>query len=150
MRVYCPNCGSENEGAHGERITCARCATAFDVPQDRAPLAPLPAGPVTPSPLGSFKGPGQEVSRAPGARVGGGGGASGKYNTLAIASATMGLVCCVPLGPFVAIGTGIAALKQIEVSQGRERGKGLAVAGIALGALSAALQVWALVELGVH
>lgn len=162
MRAYCPNCGSENEGAPGARITCTACTAIFDAPPE-SPRAPEPESPppprvdsittprspvpITPSPLGGFAGSSPAGRPAPGkwvpgsVSVGGLGlsrpfvGPGAKNNTLAIVSLTTGIICCLPFGSFIAVGTGIAALKQIDASQGREQGKNLAIAGIVLGGL---------------
>lgn len=41
MKAFCPNCGGENEGMPGGRITCRTCTASFEVPRERAtPSAP--------------------------------------------------------------------------------------------------------------
>ena len=163
MRVYCPNCGSENEGAPGASVTCTACTAIFDVPPELpepesppppgvAPTTgPRPPAPITPSPLGEFTGSIPAGRPAPGEWVSGsvsiGGlsrpfaGPGPKNNTLAIVSLTTGIICCLPFGSFIAVGTGIAALKQIDASQGQEQGKNLAIAGIVLGGLGVTMTV---------
>lgn len=53
-------------------------------------------------------------------------------NGLAIAALVTSLVCCGPIGLVL----GLVALSQINASQGRQGGKGLAIAGIAIGAVT--------------
>lgn len=165
MRVYCPNCGSENEGAPAARVTCTACTAIFDVPPE--PASPPPQGvasittprppvPITPSPLGEFTGSSPADRPAPGGWVPGsvstGGpsrlfaGQGPKNNTLAIVSLTTGIICCLPFGSFIAVGTGIAALKQIDASHGLERGKNLAIAGIVLGGLGVTMTVLGIIS----
>lgn len=43
MKAFCPNCGSENEGMPGGRVTCRTCTASFEVPRERA--TPTPAAP---------------------------------------------------------------------------------------------------------
>lgn len=160
MRVYCPNCGSENEGAPGEKVTCTACTAIFDVPPEpESPpppavgsiTTPRPPVPITPSPLGGFTGSSPADRLASGGWIAGSVSSGGisrpsarpgpKNNTLAIVSLTTGIIWCLPFGSFIAVGTGIAALKQIDASQGQERGKNLAIAGIVLGGLGVGLTV---------
>lgn len=166
MRVYCPNCGSENEGAPGEKVTCTACTASFDVPPEpqspppgvASTTVPRPPAPITPSPLGGFGGSSPAGRPAPGewvpgsVSIGGLGlsrpfaGSGPKNNTLAIVSLTTGIICCLPFGSFIAVGTGIAALKQIDASQGQERGKNLAIAGIVLGGLGVTMTVLGIIS----
>ena len=161
MRVYCPNCGSENDGAPGSRVNCPACTASFDVPPEQDSPPPRPATPITPSPLGGFGGSSPAGRPAPSGPVAGSAGPldpsrpfdasrplalnGRKNNTLAIVSLVMGIICCIPFGSFIALGTGIAALKKIEASEGREGGKNLAVAGIVLGGLGVAVSVLGLI-----
>ena len=75
---------------------------------------------------------------------------SGKTNGLAIGSLVCGIlalpICCVPYGAYVslilaiaAIVLGVMAKKQIDVT--REQGRGLATAGIIIGAVMLALTI---------
>lgn len=148
MRVYCPNCGGENEGAQGSKITCVACTASFDVPGEHE-ARPATRAPVTPSPLGGFPGAAPPPGQGPVTRPPPPGGlsspaqrtfrvAAAKPNTLAIISLASGVLCCVPFG-FIALGTGLAALKQIEASEGREQGRNIAIVGIVLGSLGLAL-----------
>jgi hypothetical protein len=77
-----------------------------------------------------------------------------RTNGFAITSLATGLLalpfwfcCCATYGggPFgiAAIATGVIALKRIRRSQGAERGEGLAIAGIILGALGLAMALLA-------
>lgn len=45
MKVFCPNCGSDNEGMPGGRVTCKACTASFEVPRPDAP----DSGPATPT-----------------------------------------------------------------------------------------------------
>jgi hypothetical protein len=58
-------------------------------------------------------------------------------NGLAIAALVTSLVCCGPIGLIL----GLVSLNQINASQGRQGGKGMAIAGIVLGGLSTAVMV---------
>jgi hypothetical protein len=53
-------------------------------------------------------------------------------NGLAIAALVTSLVCCGPIGLVL----GLVSLNQINASQGRQGGKGMAIAGIAIGAVT--------------
>lgn len=138
MRVFCPNCGSENQGLAGGRVTCQACTATFEVPKEPAGAtpAPRPVAPAQPSPLRGFDAgqhPQQPVFRAPPAR-----GATGvPTNPLAIVSLVSGILCCIPfVAPITAIVTGAIAINQIDQGAGSTKGKGLAVAGIILGGTS--------------
>ncbi len=58
-------------------------------------------------------------------------------NGLAIAALVTSLVCCGPIGLIL----GLVSLNQINASQGRQGGKGMAIAGIVLGGLSTVVTV---------
>jgi hypothetical protein len=64
-----------------------------------------------------------------------------RTNPWAIASLVLGLVWFVWIGSFAAILSGHIALRQIRASGDREAGKGIAVAGLALGYLGALMLV---------
>lgn len=49
MRVYCPNCGTDNEGLPGGRVTCLACTASFEVPREPGPAIAPPEP--QPSPL---------------------------------------------------------------------------------------------------
>ena len=145
MKVFCPNCGTENEGTAGGRVTCGACTATFDAPgppvqvdapsEPRATFATRPAPPAptqvrppqqvwTPNAPSSFAGP-----QAP----------SGKTNTLAIVSLVSGLVGCCALpffGSLVGIITGFIAMSQVNAANGAEKGRELAIGGVVLGFLS--------------
>jgi len=55
---------------------------------------------------------------------------------LAIVSLVAGILCCVPLGSTTALVTGFMALGRIDANPQGRTGKGLAIAGIALGGVS--------------
>jgi len=141
MQVYCPNCGTENEGLEGGRVTCKACTASFEVRAPTQMPAPAPAPPPVTSPppgTGWVGSSGPSAPLQPGTVSSmGQPGAPGGTNTLAIVSLISGIVCCIPLvSPAVAIICGVIAMKQIDESGGTQGGKGLAIAGIALGALT--------------
>ena len=145
-KAFCPNCGTENEGTPGMRLTCIACTASFEVPRDTSWVGPTQATPSKP-PVATTQPP--PVARptvapgytgpSPGGSLSGGGsfGNGGGYNTLAIVSLVLGIVCCIPFSGIGAIVTGVMAQNQIATSG--ERGKELAIAGIVLGGLSVAL-----------
>ncbi len=147
MIVFCPNCGTQGAGVGGARSTCAACGSIFEVPSDgpRREAAPPPkpvAAPVPPAaPRASFSPPQQPIFASVRGRA-----APTRTNTLAIISLVAGILCCVPAAsPLVAIGAGILALRQIDGAVETEGGRGLAIAGIILGAISALLHVFWLI-----
>ncbi|MBS1153251.1 MAG: hypothetical protein H6Q89_4949 [Myxococcaceae bacterium] len=142
MIVFCPNCGTQNPGLPGARATCTACASTFDVPPDagsRAPPTPERAPVAEPPPKVSWpklESPPQPVVAAGRTRAG------RKTNALAIVSLVAGIICCIPfVSPGLAIGCGIGALKQFDATSDAEAGRGLAIAGIILGALTAVFQL---------
>lgn len=147
VKAFCPNCGTDNEGLPGGRVTCRACTASFEVPRGSAygppPEAPPPPSVVKPPP--SLGGPPPAHPNFPQGYVGpppagfGGlssGGINGGKNQLAVASLVLGVLCCIPFGSIAAIVTGVMAIKQIDESRGAQGGRELAVAGIVLGALS--------------
>jgi hypothetical protein len=113
---------------------------ASEAPAQARPRVAAPAGPPSwgdapppPSPLSSLPPP---VS------PGGPAQASGT-NGFAIASLVLGIVWIVGLGSLLAVIFGVMAKNQIDRSGGRESGRGMAVAGVVLGAIGlAGLIVW--------
>lgn len=151
MKVFCPNCGTENEGMPGGRLTCRGCTASFEVPrgevapnpEPRSVIAPPPPSIVSPPP--SLGGPPPSSSPFPTGYVGpppagfggtGGGLSSGQTNPLAIVSLVLGIACCIPFASIGAIVTGVIAQNQINATNGQQRGREMALAGIILGALS--------------
>lgn len=169
MKVFCPNCGSDNEGMPGGRVTCKACTASFEVPRQDAPStgttggpssAPfptsMPANPPTSQPwpgTGSAPSGGPSSGQTGGGWVGGGAPQSQPIstfanpsssmpvvnNTLAIVSLVLGILCCVPFAGIGAIVTGVIARNQIAASGGQQKGAELAMVGIVLGALGIAL-----------
>ena len=141
MIVFCPNCGTQNGGLPGARATCVACSSTFDVPAEsshKPPTAPV-AEPPRPPP--SFSAPGAQVFSPPMGVPQASPGVGRKTNGRAIASFIAGMICCIPLvSPGLAIALGIGAMKDIDASQGAQTGRGLAVAGIILGAITTLLQ----------
>ncbi len=64
-----------------------------------------------------------------------------KNSGLAIASLVLGLLFCVPFASLVGLILGIVALNQIKNSGGAIQGRGMAIAGIVLGAISMAIGI---------
>ena len=135
MIVFCPNCGTQNAGLPGARARCTACASTFDVPSESG-SAPLPSESprVATTAAEGFAGPSVPAQIA---RVGG-----QKTNALAVVSLVSGVLCCVPfLSPGLALGCGLGALKQIDAAPSEQTGRGLAIAGILLGAITALVQL---------
>lgn len=155
MRVFCPNCGTENDVTAGGRVTCRACTATFDAPaetgaaaQPAAPQPPIvPAGlRATPAPVQHQSPPQQPVAVQPPPNVwapqpqsfGPPPTASGPTNPLAIislVSSIIGCLCMPALGSIVGIITGVIALSQVNQAQGAQRGRELAIAGIAVSLL---------------
>lgn len=155
MKVFCPNCGTENDGMPGGRLTCKACTASFEVPREGGAVAQQqpqpqvysPPPPVMTAPLPSNAPfPGGYVGPPPqGFGSQGGGLSSGGTNPLAIASLVLGIVCCIPFASIGAIVTGVIAQNQITASGGQQRGKEFALAGIILGSVSLLLTVVSLI-----
>jgi prepilin-type processing-associated H-X9-DG protein len=120
--IHCPNCGQTYQLAPeqvpqyaGQTITCTSCNRRFTVPADGGTFAPPSSSRIP------------ESYSAP---------AAAGSNGLAVASlvcAILGL--CVPVIPgVIAIVTGILGLKRANDPRGS--GRGLAIAGISIGAVS--------------
>ena len=141
MKVFCPNCGTQNDGMPGGRLTCKACTASFEVPREGGVVAQPPPQVIAPPPVMSPPPP--SSSPFPGGYVGppptgfgtGTGLSSSGTNPLAIASLVLGILCCFPFS-VGAIITGVIAHNQINASNGMQRGRELAMAGIVLGALS--------------
>lgn len=154
MKVFCPNCGTENEGMPGGRLTCKACTASFEVPREGGVVAPPPpqviAPPPPPPPV--IQAPPPSSSPFPTGYVGppptgfgqGGGLASGGTNTLAIVSMVLGILCCIPFAGIGAIVTGVIAQNQINASNGAQKGREFALVGIILGGLSIGLGILSL------
>lgn len=140
--IYCPSCGTPNE-AKGARVTCIACAVTFEASQGVTPARPSgdvppalqPEKPgVRPAVLNAVASPG--ARQAAGSPIAAGVVSSGSTNPLAIVSLVSGILCCFPVvSPALALGCGIAALKQINAATPEQPGKPLAIAGIVLGGL---------------
>ena len=131
MKVFCPNCGSENDGLSGGQVVCRACTATFDVPaeaisvQQEQPQSSTPFTQEYDAPRPQLGVPiGAPMSVQP---ISGG----APTNTLAIVSLVSSLVCCAPVG----LATGIIGLQQINSSGGAQKGKELAIIGIVLSAL---------------
>lgn len=151
MKVFCPNCGSDNEGNPGGRATCRQCAASFEVPGE-TPFAPPVTGQGAPSAWGAPPAvvqPPPQVTTPPGYAQPSYGTSgvppmyskaqefgSPTFNTLAVISLVSGIVCCIPFSGIIAVVTGFMGMKQIDQSNGMQKGRELAIAGIIIGALS--------------
>lgn len=158
MKVFCPNCGTENEGTPGSRVTCRACTASFEVPfaSGMATPQPPPQQPAQPPfggrPVQTFDRPPpaqppQPVAvspppnvwspNAPGVFVSAP-SSGGQTNTLAIislVSAMVGCLCMPAIGSIAGIITGIIALSQINQAGGAQKGRELAIGGIAVSVL---------------
>ena len=72
-----------------------------------------------------------------------------KTNGLAVASLVLGILWVCSIGSILAVIFGYMAIKQIDESQGRETGRGLALAGVILGWIGVAFLVLYIVLLAV-
>lgn len=143
MVVFCPNCGTQNAGLAGARATCTACQSTFDVPADAA-RPPVPAAAPPPPAATGYSAPGAQVFSPPSGAAPIRQTTGSKTNLLAVVSLVAGVVCCVPLvSPGVALVCGIGAIKQIDARG--ETGRGLAIAGIILGAITALMQFFWLI-----
>lgn len=157
MKVFCPNCGTENEGMPGGRLTCKACTASFEVPREGGIVSPPPPQVIAPpppvvqqqTPPLSSTFPSQSSSQFPSGYVGpppsgfgqGGGLSSSNTNTLAIVSMVLGIVCCIPFASTAAIVTGVIAQNQINASNGAQRGREYALVGIIMGSLGVLLGI---------
>ncbi len=147
MKVFCPNCGTENEGMPGGRLTCRACTASFEVPREGGVVAQPPPPVVAPPPVmspppSSSPFPGGYSGPPPtGFGSGGTGLSSAGTNPLAITSLVLGIACCIPFASIGAIVTGVIARNQIDASNGMQRGRELATGGIVLGALGIVLGI---------
>lgn len=162
MKVFCPNCGTENEGTAGSRVTCRACTASFEIPFE-AQATPLPQQAPQPQQQPSFGGrpvqqfgtpsapqpvqPPAPVVVQPPPNVWQPNAPSsfsapqapgGQTNTLAIVSLVSGIVgcLCIPaIGSITSIITGFMALSQINASGGGQKGREMAIGGIVTGFL---------------
>ncbi len=161
MRVYCPNCGTDNEAQPGASVSCRACTATFTAPNEQGTVpappptraTPFPGSPdlgetAPPSSSGWVGGVGSPSRSAPLAGPPTPGFARPvPVNPLAIVSLVFGIICCVPfVSPITALVSGWLAIKQIDASTGAQRGRELAIAGLILGV--AGLGFWALWLLG--
>ncbi len=152
MKVFCPNCGIENDGMPGGRLTCKACTASFEVPREGGTSEPRPPQVISPPPP-VVTAPPPSSSPFPTGYVGpppmGFGGssnglASGSTNTLAIVSMVLGILCCIPFASIGAIVTGVMAQNQINATNGQQKGKEFALVGIVLGSASLLLTIGSL------
>ncbi len=148
MKAFCPNCGTQNEGMAGGRVTCKACTASFEIPRGEAGVTPppeliTPPAPPPPKPVvvvaQSAQFPTGYVGPPPTGFSRGTGG-SGPINPLAIVSLVCGILCCTPFA-IAALITGAIAQNQIASSNGQQRGREFAIAGMVLGGASVAMSV---------
>lgn len=121
--AFCPTCGAALEGTYPSSASHAAGAGAPPPPW----LASEPTRPAdtrVPQPDAGAPGWGYQGTAV-----------SRSTNGLAIASLILGILWLWGLGAILALIFGLMARKQIGVSNGRQGGGGLAVAGIVLGAV---------------
>lgn len=107
--MFCSKCGAPLNGA----AFCSACGTAVNA---------APAQPYTPPTQPTYgTTPYQQPYGAPAPQT----------NGLAVASFVVSLVCLAPVGFIL----GLVALNQIKESNNTQAGKGLAIAGVAIGAV---------------
>jgi hypothetical protein len=148
MKAFCPNCGTENEGTVKSRVTCRACTASFEVAQQpRSESPPVQSFErATPQPLQNGAPPAAVVVQPPPqvwttSSLGASAAPpiSGReHNTFAIIAlvvSLLGCVCVPALGHLIGIVTGFVALSQISASNGGQKGRGLAIAGIVFGFL---------------
>ncbi len=165
MKVFCPNCGTENDGTPGSRVTCRACTASFEIPFESNQATPLPqqipqpqqpsfggrpvqqfGTPSAPQPVQPMQPPAPVVVQpppnvwqpnAPGS-YSAPQAPGGQTNTLAIVSLVSGIVgcLCIPaIGSITSIITGFMALSQINASGGGQKGREMAIGGIVTGFL---------------
>ncbi|MDP2276232.1 MAG: DUF4190 domain-containing protein [Archangium sp.] len=154
MKVFCPNCGTQNDGMPGGRLTCKACTASFEVPREGGVSQPPPPQVIAPPPRPVVTAPPPSSSPFPTGYVGpppmGFGGSSnglssGSTNTLAIVSLVLGILCCIPFASIGAIVTGVMAQNQINATNGQQKGKEFALVGIILGSTSLLLTIGSLI-----
>lgn len=171
MRAFCPNCGTPNDGLPGGRITCSACTASFEVPREEFGAPPPSSQPaVQAPPLSWTQPPAQQPVATPAPAqippelrappimpqgyvgpppTGFGAGlanSGGTTNPLAIVSLVAGLLCCSP----VALITGFLGYQQITQSNGAQKGQGLAIAGMVLGAIGILFGLCSVFSRAVH
>jgi len=123
--MFCSSCGAQTNGAS----FCPNCGSPTSAAGAQSSNSQVP--PVQPAaqPQPTYGTP--PVAGQP-------------TNGLAIAALVTSLVCCGPIGLIL----GLVSLNQINSSQGRQGGKGMAIAGIVLGGLSTVAIVFLLLSPG--
>jgi hypothetical protein len=121
--MFCSSCGAQTNGAS----FCPNCGSPTNAAGAQSSNSQVP--PVQPAAqpqttYGAPATPGQST------------------NGLAIAALVTSLVCCGPIGLVL----GLVSLNQINASQGRQGGKGMAIAGIAIGAVTTLFGVFLLLS----
>ena len=112
---FCPNCGSPANASNSTQQSTPQASPASPLGMPQGQPLGMPQG----QPLGMPSQGAVPVAGQP-------------TNGLAIAALVTSLVCCGPIGLVL----GLVSLNQINGSQGRQGGKGMAIAGIAIGAVT--------------
>ena len=123
IRFACPHCGkaAEVEEAYaGRRGPCPSCGQMIEVPQPGSAAGRF----VTAAAQGATAAGGEPAAAEP-----------VKTSPWSIASLVCGLLFCLGITGILAISFGILGIRQVNASQGRLKGRGLAIAGIILGGL---------------
>lgn len=130
--MFCEQCGGR---LSAEARFCAQCgapvperATASATTAS-VPPPPTVAPPPPPPPPGWYA-PGTSTYAAP-----------TKTNGFAVTAMVLGLVWVYWIGSILALVFGYIALRQIKRSEGRQTGRGMAIAGVVLGWVGVALLV---------
>lgn len=120
--MFCAKCGSALTGG----AFCGTCGNPVEAAASQLAAATVPAAtpsaPNTPPPAQAYINPNVAPQTL----------AYAKTNGLAIAGFVLSIVC----GGVLALVLSIIGLNQINNSNGTQRGKGLAIAGIVLGAIT--------------
>jgi len=129
--MFCSSCGAQTNGAS----FCPNCGNPTNAAGAQSSNAQVPpVQPVVP-PVQPVVPPVQPMYAQPPV-------AGQPTNGLAIAALVTSLVCCGPIGLVL----GLVSLNQINASQGSQGGKGMAIAGIAIGAVTTLIGVLVLLS----
>ena len=128
MKLFCPTCGYANEASLGTSLTCKSCGATFTVPAAQPPPASIIERPLAAPPAVDFT----QRPTVP-------------WHPAAIASLVLGVLCCLPFAGIGSVISGAIALKAISDSNGGYRGRELAIVGMALGGLSIAFMLIAVI-----
>ena len=138
IQIQCAQCGKQyrvQDELAGSDVRCPACGSTIHVDASQ-PTYPPPPPPVN---TGSSDAWGAQTYASPAGPI------TATTSGLAIAALVLGIISpCVPLLGIVALVLGIVAIGQIDKSQGRLTGRGMATAGSILGGVGMLLSVVAL------